>query len=212
VGGSGGPWKRKGGELGEQSFVYMGFKGAALELARGPAPRGSGARCLSFRVLSWLHPALCTRAIACPRAACLTRLWTSLPQGQRPPTWDTCTLRDFPGHCSELGRDCDCAFLARSPGPGSLFSDPGFTNNPGSNRLVFINVLFSSINIHGYSRQIPMIKNVNMLPFNLPKSICCLDQCYRQPTPLPLHPRRGQMRRVRVISERRGRVPISFLC
>lgn len=68
VGGSGGPWKRKGGELGEQSFVYMGFKGAALELARGPALRGSGPRCLSFRVLSQLHPALCTPVIANPRA------------------------------------------------------------------------------------------------------------------------------------------------
>lgn len=60
MGGSGGPGKRKGGELGEQSFVYMGFKGAALDLTRERAPRGIRPCRLGLRALSGLH--LATRA------------------------------------------------------------------------------------------------------------------------------------------------------
>lgn len=99
MGGSGGPGERKGGELGEQSFVYMGFKGAALDLARGRAPRGSGPRCLPFPGLSGLHPEPCT----------LLRLSTcgllDLPldgpaPGPKTSTWVTCTVHDFPEHCS----------------------------------------------------------------------------------------------------------------
>lgn len=159
VGGSGGPGERKGGEQGEQSFVYMGFKGAALDLARGRAPRGSGPHCLQRRGLSGRHPEPCTRGIACPRAACLTCDWTSLPQGQRPPpeipapfmtSQDTGPPPPPP--------DRVCAFLACSSGPGSLFSDPGFISNPSSDCLVFINSFFSSINSHGYSLQLAMSK------------------------------------------------------
>lgn len=91
---------------------------------------------------------------------------------------DTCTIRDLPGHCFcfcfffKPGRVC--VFLACSSGPGSLFSDLGFISNPSSDRLVFINVFFPSINSHGYSLQLVMIKKCKEPPFNLTQSIAIL--------------------------------------
>lgn len=170
---------RKGGEQGEQSFVYMGFKGAALYLARGRAPRGSGPRCLQRRGLSGRHPEPCTRGIACPRAACLTCGWTSLPLGQRPPPeipapFVTYQDTGFFFCCFFFKPGRVCVFLACSSGPGSLFSDLGFISNPSSDRLVFINVFFPSINSHGYSLQLVMIKKCKEPPFNLTQSIAIL--------------------------------------
>lgn len=122
MGGSGGPGKRKGGELGEQSFVYMGFKGAALDLTRGRAPRGIRPGCLPLGALSGLHPepeASPIHVLApgshCPKAK-------DLPPGIPAPflTFQDTVLK-------WVGRT-----RAR------VFSDPSLTNNPSSNRLVFL--------------------------------------------------------------------------
>lgn len=180
MGGSGGPGERKGGEQGEQSFVYMGFKGAALDLARGRAPRGSGPHCLQRRGLSGRHTEPCTRGIACPRAACLTCDWTSLPQGQRPPPeipapFMTSQDTGFPPHPPTP--HTGAAFVFFSPvlvDQGHCFLIRVSSATPVAIALFLLIPFFPSINSHGYSLQLAMSKKCKKPPFNLTQLIAIL--------------------------------------
>lgn len=169
----------RGGRGPGTKLCLHGFKGAARSGRRAPerelalpelggSPR-SGRDLSPPRPRTWRTPLVQSVLLwSCPWTlpgpACDPASPGGLPP--RPPRVTPRRLPAFSLTSQARGRAYVCAFRC------SLIL--GFTDNPNSD-LVFLSVLFSSINIHGNSRQIvAMIETCSRHSSNLPKSIVIL--------------------------------------